>query len=127
MYFRARPHQMFAHISAQTHGSQLHNALPMLNRFYSSWRILSPARWRRYEAFRPPLHQQLNRSEFETCHCELFSTASSNLSNASAKRRTPSSVSLSVTSFIEIPSLARVCMVRSADSTSSVRLARGCP
>ncbi len=58
---------------------------------------------------------------------ELFSTAASSLSKASEKRRTPSSVSLSVTSFIEMPSLAAVSMVLWAAGRSSVRLWRGLP
>src|SRR5208337_404135 len=58
---------------------------------------------------------------------ELFFTASSSLSNASAKRRTPSSVSLSVTSFIEMPTAATVCMILAAPARSSVRLGRGWP
>ena len=48
---------------------------------------------------------------------ELFSTAARSLSKASEKRLTPSSVSLSVTSFIEMPTLAAVSMVLWAAST----------
>ena len=42
--------------------------------------------------------------------------AARSLSKASAKRRTPSSVSLSVASIIEIPSYATVSIVSSAES-----------
>jgi hypothetical protein len=59
--------------------------------------------------------------------CVLFATAASSLSKASAKSLTPSSVSLSVTSLIEIPARAKSSMVFCAPVTSSVRLLRRCP
>src|SRR6266850_7035226 len=54
-------------------------------------------------------------------------TASSRVLKASANSLTPSTISLSVTSFIEIPALARSAMVFAAPSTFSVRLGRSFP
>src|SRR5579872_6319556 len=57
----------------------------------------------------------------------LRSTAANNFSKASANCFTPSSVSLSVTSFIEIPAFGRSSIVFCAPATSSVRLLRSFP
>lgn len=59
--------------------------------------------------------------------CVLFSTEASSLSKASANSFTPSSVSLSVTCFIEIPARARSSIVFFAPGISSVRLLRSLP
>ena len=59
--------------------------------------------------------------------CVLFATAASSLSKASANNLTPSSVSLSVTSFIEMPARARSSIVFVAPGTSSMRLLRSRP
>ena len=56
-----------------------------------------------------------------------FSTAFSSFPKASEKSCTPSMRSLSVTSFMEIPTSASVAIVSAANSTSSTRLARGRP
>src|SRR5258708_6387287 len=54
-------------------------------------------------------------------------TASSRVLKASANSLTPSTISLSVTSFIEIPAFARSAIVFAAPSTFSVRLGRSLP
>src|SRR5258708_27234852 len=54
-------------------------------------------------------------------------TASSRVLKASANSLTPSTISLSVTSFMEIPAFARSAMVFAAPSTFSVRLGRSLP
>ena len=59
--------------------------------------------------------------------CVFFSTAASSLSKASANSFTPSAVSLSVTSFMTMPTDGESAMVFCAPSTSSVRLWRGLP
>src|SRR5258708_31938843 len=54
-------------------------------------------------------------------------TASNRVLKASAKSLTPSTISLSVTSFMEIPALARSAMVLAAPSTFSAKLGRSLP
>src|ERR1700740_780332 len=54
-------------------------------------------------------------------------TASSRVLKASANSLTPSTIRLSVTSFMEIPALARSAMIFAAPSTFSVRLGRSLP
>src|ERR1700722_15017193 len=54
-------------------------------------------------------------------------TAASSVSKAVANCLTPSSVSLSVAAFIEIPAFSNPCMVWCAASTFSSRLLRGLP
>src|SRR5260370_8436771 len=57
----------------------------------------------------------------------LLPVAASRVVKASEKSFTPSTRSLSVTSFMEIPALASSAMVFAAPSTFSVRLGRSCP
>src|SRR5260370_11491683 len=57
----------------------------------------------------------------------LLPVASSRVLKASAKSLTPSTSSLSVTSFIEMPAFPRSAMVFAAASTFSVRLGRSLP
>src|ERR1035437_907784 len=59
--------------------------------------------------------------------CVFLATAASSLSKASANNLTPSSVSLSVTSLIEMPARARSSITLAAPATSSVRLFRSTP
>lgn len=54
--------------------------------------------------------------------CVFFSTAASSLVKASANSLTPSSVSLSVTSFIGMPAFAKLSITFCAPCASSVRL-----
>src|SRR5215471_10873169 len=70
--------------------------------------------------------QRLREGGLESAHtcfpfvCVLFDMASSNFVKASANSFTPSSVSLSVTSFIEMPAFARSAMTFWASGKSSV-------
>src|ERR1700737_2389028 len=57
----------------------------------------------------------------------LLPVVVSNCVNASAKSLTPSTTSLSVTSFMEIPAFSSASMVFWAPGISSVRLARNFP
>src|SRR6266487_3164636 len=57
----------------------------------------------------------------------LLPVASRRVLKASEKSLTPSTISLSVTSFIEMPALARSAMVFAAPSTFSVKLGRSLP
>src|SRR6266853_3529989 len=76
--------------------------------------------------------ERLGQRRFQPTHAcafrwVLFSTTARSVSKASANNLTPSSVSLSVTSFIEMPALARSSMVFCAPGISSVKLSRTRP
>src|SRR5260370_7229831 len=69
----------------------------------------------------------LGLNSYFGAHLELCSTAPRSLSKASEKRRTPSSVSLSFTCFMERPTLAAASTVLWASPRSSVTLVRSFP
>src|SRR5262249_30072249 len=61
------------------------------------------------------------------CTPAVLPVTSSSCANASANSLTPSTTSLSVISFMEMPTSAKVVIVRSALATSSVKLGRSLP
>src|SRR5690242_9545824 len=98
--------------------------LPEARHFIVFFPILEGCRYGLREIFRQDI------GLFVHAHARapaVLPTASSKVLKASENNFTPSASSLSVTSFIEIPALARSAIVFAAPSTFSVRLGRSFP